>query len=71
MVYNSFISEKKSCKVSKQRFNCKMEVYKMNNINNAWVTEKNPLNDSEIASLTPSQWKDAMANQALNEPISS
>lgn len=40
MVYNSFISEKKSCKLSKQRFNCKMEVYKMKNVNNAWVTEK-------------------------------
>ena len=38
MVYNSFITEKNSCKVSKQ-FNCKMEVYKMKNVNNNWVTE--------------------------------
>jgi hypothetical protein len=71
MVYNSFISEKKSCKLSKQRFNCKMEVYKMKNVNNAWVTEKNPLSESDIAKLTPNQWKDAMANQAMETPVAS
>ena len=69
MVYNSFISERKACKLSKQKFNCKMEVYKMKRENDQWMTEKNPLSENEIASLTPSQWKDAMANQALTEPV--
>ena len=71
MVYNSHESEKKSCKLTNQKFNCKMEVYRMRRENGSWVTEKNPLSESEISALTPSQWKDAMANQAIGEPVAS
>ena len=68
MVYNSYISNKSSCKVTKQNFNCKMEVWKWDPND---PTKSTKLSDKQVSELTPSQWKDAMANQAVSEPVSS
>lgn len=68
MVYNSYISNKSSCKVTNQNFNCKMEVWKWDPNDPSKSTK---LTDTQVAALTPNQWKDAMANQAVGNPIAS
>ena len=53
---------------TKQNFNCKMEVWKWDPND---PTKSKKLSDKQVSELTPSQWKDAMANQAVSEPVSS
>ena len=61
--YRSFITDKKQCKSTNQKFDCKLEVYEFDD-----KKDKDPgrkLTENEITKLTPNEWKNAMANMAL------
>ena len=65
LTYNSYITDRKRCVVDKANLNCKMEVYEINDDG----TPITKLSEEQIRNLTPDQWKEAMANQALETPI--
>lgn len=67
--YRSYITDKKSCKFTKQNFDCKLEVYEFDDKNSKDPGRK--LSDDEIKRLTASEWKNAMANMALGKKVDS
>ena len=66
LTYNSYTTDRKRCVVDKANLNCKMEVYTVDDEG----TPGNKLTESEIKNLSVDDWKAAMANQALETPIS-
>ena len=67
--YRSYITDRKQCKKIDGKFNCKMEVWAFPSDNPSGTGRK--LSEDEIKRLTPNQWMNAMANQALGKPVES
>ena len=65
--YRSYITDKKQCSKIDGKFNCKMEVWAFPSDNPSGMGRK--MSEDEIKRLTPKQWMNAMANQALGKPV--
>jgi len=63
LVYNSFVTDKKSCKITKSNFSCKMRVWK--NENDKWVQQTN----EDLGKLGSDKWGEILASQNVDSSI--
>lgn len=59
LVYNSYVSDRKHCKLTKQNFGCQMKIYKQDGGTTTALTTE------QINALTANQWKEAWSSMAV------